>query len=475
VHNANFTKWTYTLKPGLKWSNGKPVTPMDVKYGLERLFASDVITGGPVSYFTQSILHPASYKGPYKSGDLPARSISTTPTSITITLAKPNADWDWMMAMAASAPVPYKTEGGPGYVGNTYTKKPMATGPFMITSYTAGKSVVFKRNPNWSQSTDTIHHPLVNEVDLNIDTNPVDLDNKLKAGTADANASTGAGGLTPQFQSYVLTHPDAKKQADDPATAFTQYLAVMQTVITNADCRKAIFYASNKASMIAASGGPTAGHPAGSMAPPGIPGYDASYDPYPTGPDHTGDLAKAKAALKACGKPNGFTVKYAYSTPSTKAPLVFQAEKAALARVGIRATAITDDAATYYQTFIGSPKNILKQQIGIGYAGWGADFPTGVGFFQSISNGNAIVDPGNSNYPSLNNPTVNKVLDEAPAGKATPADWQALNHAIMDSAVYMPIYWGNTLLYRNPRMTNVTCNNALAFGNYDFVNAGVTS
>jgi peptide/nickel transport system substrate-binding protein len=43
----------------------------------------------------------------------------------------------------------------------------------------------------------------------------------------------------------------------------------------------------------------------------------------------------------------------------------------------------------------------------------------------------------------------------------------------MDSAVYMPIYWGNTLVYRNPRMTNVTCNNALAFGNYDFVNIGV--
>ena len=37
THNANFTQWTYTLKPGLKWSNGTPITPMDVKYGVERL------------------------------------------------------------------------------------------------------------------------------------------------------------------------------------------------------------------------------------------------------------------------------------------------------------------------------------------------------------------------------------------------------------------------------------------------------
>jgi peptide/nickel transport system substrate-binding protein len=249
---------------------------------------------------------------------------------------------------------------------------------------------------------------------------------------------------------------------------------VMQTVIPNKNCRLAIFYASNKASMIAASGGPTAGHPAGSFTPPGIPGYDANLNPYPTGKDSTGDVAKAKAALKACGKPNGFSTKYAYSTPSVKAPLVFQAEKAALARVGIKITAVTQDSSTYYSTFIGSPKNIIKQQIGIGYAGWGADFPTGVGFYQSIANGNAIVDPGNSNYPSLNDPTVNKVLDAAPAGKSTTADWTSLNKALMASAVYMPIYWGSTLVYRNPRMTQVTCNNALAFGNYDFVNIGVT-
>src|SRR6202035_4886766 len=152
-------------------------------------------------------------------------------------------DFNYLMAMGASAPVPYKTEGGPGYKGATYTKHPMSSGPFMISSYTAGKSISSVKNPNWSQSTDTIHHPLVDGVNLTIDTNPVDLDNKLKAGTLDANADTPAGGLTAQFQSYVLTHPDAKKQADDPTSANTEYLSVMQTVITNADCRKAIFYA----------------------------------------------------------------------------------------------------------------------------------------------------------------------------------------------------------------------------------------
>ena len=39
--------WTYTLRPGVRWEDGSALTSADVKYGIERLFASDVITGGP--------------------------------------------------------------------------------------------------------------------------------------------------------------------------------------------------------------------------------------------------------------------------------------------------------------------------------------------------------------------------------------------------------------------------------------------
>ena len=42
----------------------------------------------------------------------------------------------------------------------------------------------------------------------------------------------------------------------------------------------------------------------------------------------------------------------------------------------------------------------------------------------------------------------------------------------MKDAVYLPILFGKSLYYRNPRLTNVTSDNALAFGLYDFVNVG---
>jgi peptide/nickel transport system substrate-binding protein len=470
THNADYTQWTYTLKSGLKFSNGAPITPMDIKYGVERLFATDVINGGPSSYFITGISHPKDYAGPYKSGDL--STITTTDTTITFNLSGPNADFSYMMAMSASAPVPYKTEGGAGFTGATYTKHPVASGPFMIKSYTPNKSIVFVRNPNWSQASDTIRHPLVNEVDLTIDTDPVDIDKKLAAGTADANASDI---VQAEFQTQILTNPTLKANADDPVTPFDRYAAIMPSVIPNVDCRKAIMYAWDKAGFIRAYGGAVAGVPAGGMAPPGISGYTPTFNPYPSGSDNTGNVAMAKAELAKCGQPNGFSTKLAYATPSGHAAAAFAVEQAALAKVGIQVTAATQDSSSYYQTWIGSPQNIKNQGIGIAFAGWGADFPTGVGFFNSITNGTTILPTGNTNYASLNDPTVNKVLAEAPGGKATEADWESLNKAIADSATYLPILYGKDLYYRNPRMTNVTCDTALAFGIYDFVNVGVTS
>jgi peptide/nickel transport system substrate-binding protein len=49
--NADFTESTYTLRDGLKYDDGTPVKSADIKYALERAFATDVINGDPTRYF----------------------------------------------------------------------------------------------------------------------------------------------------------------------------------------------------------------------------------------------------------------------------------------------------------------------------------------------------------------------------------------------------------------------------------------
>src|SRR5439155_15380671 len=43
THNADATQWKFTLQDGVKWQDGKPITCEDVKYGVSRTFATDVI------------------------------------------------------------------------------------------------------------------------------------------------------------------------------------------------------------------------------------------------------------------------------------------------------------------------------------------------------------------------------------------------------------------------------------------------
>lgn len=481
VHNANYTSWTFTLKSGLKFSTGAAITPEDVKYGIERLYASQVTGGGPGFYFTGLLNAPANYAGPYANGapkgsvtgELPASAISTTSDSITFHLKQPYADFDYLVALDASAPVPAKTEGGASFYGVTYTKHPVSSGPYEIKSYTPNQSITFVKNPYWSQSTDTIRHPLVDQVNLTIDTSSTDIANKLKQGTFDAIANTGAAGVSTAFQSQVLTTPSLKQYADDPAADATDYLTVQPSVIPNVWCRAAIFQATDKESLVAAYGGAAAGTLANSMTPPGIPGYTPSANVWPTGATNEGDDAAAKADLVKCGKPNGFSTKFAYSTAVSYAPAVFQAEQSALAKVGITLTAATANGSVYYKSFLGSPSTVKSQGLGIGMAGWGADFTTGYGFWQNIANGASIAPVGNSNYPSLNDPVVNGILNNSLTGKTTAADWTKLNTQVAKDAVYLPVLWEQTLYYHNPRLTNVTSNNAQAFGIYDFVNVGV--
>ena len=94
-HNAAFTQWTYTLKPGLKYSNGQPIKPIDIKYGIERLFAADVINGGPSQYFTNTLQHPATYAGPYKDGDLATSRPRPTPSRSTCPSPSPTGTIGW--------------------------------------------------------------------------------------------------------------------------------------------------------------------------------------------------------------------------------------------------------------------------------------------------------------------------------------------------------------------------------------------
>jgi len=472
-HNADNTEWTYHLRDGLKWQDGSPITTKDIKYGLERIYDTDQINGGPNQYYlcyldTCNAKGETTYKGPYKDKTGGLKSI-TTPDDKTITfkLTKPVGIWDYLMAMSMSAPVPQAKD-----TGATYSQHVQSSGPFMFKSYSPKKSLVWVRNPNWSQATDPVRKPLATEIDVKIFTNTDQADAALMAGNFDFEVDNGVG--TTQ-QSKIIANPQLLKYSDDPAGGYKFYISVNQTVapLTNKACREAVFYAINKSDLIKADGGKYGGSVSGTMTPPTLVGYDAADNMYPSGADNTGDLTKAKAKLAECGQPKGFNVTFATQSGGGRADKEAAAVQQALGRVGIKVKIVTADASTYYSSFIGSPSNIVKQKLGLAWQGWAADFPLPYGYWKSIADGSQILPLGNYNTPSLNDPAVNKGIADA---LSAPADQQAalektINDAVMGDAVYLPYNDQKALFYRSPKLTNVSMLAGTGYY-YDIVNIG---
>ena len=468
---------TYTLKDGIKFQDGTPITSKDIKYGIERDFAQDVLPGGP-TYNKDMLDEGQNYPGPYKDTDpnhLGLKSVLTPDDkTIVFNLANPYSDWDYIMTLPTAAPVEAKVDQDPATGGAKYASNVQSSGPYMIQSYQPNKSLVLVKNPNWDQSTDTIRHQLVDKITVTMGLDSDDMDKRMLSGQGDVEIEST--GVQSTAQTTILRDANLKKNADAPLTGFTRFFALDQNVpeLSNVDCRKAIEYAANKVDLQTARGGATGGGDiATTVAPPTLPGYQ-SFNDYPSGPDNTGDLTQAKAELAKCGKPTGFHTNIA-TTNKGKGPKVATALQAALARVGITADIQQFDSSNYYSTTIGTPSNVKAKDLGIQVVGWGADFPTGYGYFSAIADGRKILkDGGNSNWAEVNDPAINAALDDMTTTTdqaQKDKDTHIVDQALMDGAYYMPFTYDKALTYRNPRLTNVYVTGAA--GMYDFVSIGV--
>ena len=472
-----FRTWKYTLRDGVKFDDGSPITSKDIKYALERIYATDVISGGPSGYFL-CLLDTCDgstprYKGPYKDKNgepkVGGQPSMETPDDKTIIfhLAAAHSDFDYLMAMGPSSPIPQAKDDG-----ENYGQHPVSSGPFKITKYDPDTGITFERNSNWDQASDQIRKPLLDKVEITYITNLDDLDARLKAGTLDARVDAD---LQPTFQNEAMADPNLKKYVDNPVDGSLRYLGVAPDVkpLDNVHCRLAVFYAINKEAWRLAYGGAVTGVIAPSLNPPGLPGHDEKANRYPNGSDFTGDINKAKDELNQCGQPNGFSTNMAFVAQGTGSARAAAVQEA-LGRAGIKVTPKPGEADTYYSQYIGTPASIKNNKLGIMDAGWGADYPSCYGFWYSIAHGKAKYPNGTSNYVSLDDPKVNQLLDQS---LTAPEDQWATNcrqvdDAIMADAVYVPIMWTKSVYWRNQRLTNVYSTNF--FGLYDWVNIGTT-
>jgi peptide/nickel transport system substrate-binding protein len=118
--------WTFHLRSGVKFSDGRPLDSTDVRYTLERALK------GPNAYILSAV------------------NAIDTPNASTVVLhtSHPWGPLAGDMSMYSNAILPNELR---GMTDAAFFNHPIGTGPFVMESWTKGQQMVLKRNPHYWQ------------------------------------------------------------------------------------------------------------------------------------------------------------------------------------------------------------------------------------------------------------------------------------------------------------------------------------
>jgi peptide/nickel transport system substrate-binding protein len=466
----NAKTWTYTLRKGVKFEDGTPVTSKDVKYAVERSLDKTTFPNGP-TYFND-FLDLQGYTTPYEdpSPDKLGLKAIETPDDQTIVfkLKSPFSGFDYFAQLPSTIPVPAAKD-----TGSKYKEHVVSTGPYMFDTNELGKGFTLKRNPNWDPATDPNRPALPDRYEVTLNVNADDVDNRLQSG--DLDVSIEGTGVQPAAQGKILADPTLKANTDSAVVARLWYTAINGDVapLDNIECRKAVLYAVDKTGYQRAYGGATGGDIATNLLPPVIPGAQA-FDTYAT-PNNQGDIDKAKQALQACGQPNGFKTSISYRAERPKEKATAESLQQSLARAGIQTDLKPYPLGDYLKLYAGKPDFAKSNGLGLMVYGWGADWPDGYGFLAQIVDSRVIRATGGNSNLSVKDPAVDALLDKALTTTDTTAReaiWVDIDKKVMDDAFVLPGIWAKGLLYRPKNLTNVFITDG--FQMYDYLALGTT-
>lgn len=363
------TTYTFKLRKGVHFSNGKEVTVNDVVASMQRIFK----VSGPTSGTFYDVIVGADKCLKSPSTCTLDGGVVGDPQAGTITfhLTRPDATFLYKLAIPHAAILPADAP-----AKDVGTLPIPGTGPYMIKSYDPTKKLDMVRNPyfeEWSK----IAQP---------------------AGYADEILYRF--GLTVESQVTAVENGDADWMFDRPpmdrlqeiGTRFrdqahvhnltAMWYAPMNTNIppfNNIKARQAVNYAVDRGAIVKLFGGSLLAAPACQILPPGFPGYEP-YCPYTKNPGtkwSAPDMAKAKALVAESGTAGQKVTIVVENTSIAKSIGVYL--QGVLNDLGYKASVRTISPNIQF-TYIQNTDN--KVQISVSQ--WYSDFPAPSNFLHLL-------------------------------------------------------------------------------------------
>jgi peptide/nickel transport system substrate-binding protein len=383
--SADGRTYNFTLRPNLKYSNGKPVKASDFRYTIERDFKMD----SPGVGFYSDIKGVSGSNGfaETKKGHISGIVTNDAKRTIQIQLDQPRGDFPYILAMEFSHFVPAGTP-----ASDQSTHPIPATGPYMLQSYQPNRGFTLVRNPNFNGQIPTMPSGNPDKVVGKIITDPVAAYQQVVTNKSDYDFQPVPNDRLAEAQDKY------KDQLRIYTNANTYYYALNNKLppFNNIQARKAVQMAIDPSAIISGIYGGL-GRPTQNFLPPGYPQYKKIQA-------WSFDLAKAKQLVQQSGTAGQTVDVYGPNEDPSKSTTEYLANQ--LSKIGYKPKLHLLSHQVYFQT-IGNQATKAQAM----FTDWYQDYPHPLDWFDVLLNGDRITQTHNNNPGNVDVPAVNKEIE----------------------------------------------------------------
>lgn len=454
--NEDFTEWTFEIREGAMWEDGKPVTPEEVAFGITRSLDAETFPSGPgTEYSTHYFLNGDTYKGPYTDKGKAYDGVTVDGNNVTIKMASSFPDMDYWGAFMAMGPTPE------GNVSNPpdYGKNPLSTGPYKIESFRPTEELVLVKNEQWDADTDPARHQYVDRYVFKFNADGTKTDQVMLSGNTDSETAISTALSAENYQRANQELGDRLVQQSAQCTSF---LAPDYTKIDDINVRKAIAYAFPYEDVWQA-GGEVPGVtrvPANSIMPPGM---DGKSEYFADGEQFTYDPEKSKELLKEAGyEPGEFKLTMVYYEVDPQAKAGQDQTTKGFEEGGFSVKAIPVQESPYNIWL--DPDNKVNKSLNLRGVNWCSDWPSGLTMVPALTKTDAVYNTSQFSEPAMDD-KMDAIID-LPLEEQADA-WGALDEEI--STEFFPIIptaFRNDLYTYGTKIGNFTGDGQMGAPNY---------
>ena len=392
--------YTFQLKSGIQFSNGRELVAEDVIYSIERHFDPRNLSQFP--HFYENIIGAQAFGNARKEeaaaepdrrdrwiAPLHLEGIrSLDQYTVQFTLQQPDFIFSDIIATPYSAIVPREEVEA---AGAQFGQQPVGCGPFILKEWKRGLVLKLERNPHYFQK----DLPYLDAVEVAIISDQTTQMMMLERGEFDWKYLSGINLL--RMKRNEKFRANIKRLAG----VYFDYMTLNCEMepFTDVRVRQAMNYAVNKQRMLKALF--NEGAVARSVLPSALKGHDPNIVGYPYNP------TKARELLEAAGFPDGFTVKLLTSPENARWPKIALLVQHDLEQIGIHTELQMVSGPAYLDALQ------RRKEVPMAVQNWVANFNDPKDTLKSLLSEEGIKDEGAANMAFWSNTKVNELFREA--------------------------------------------------------------